>query len=151
MSNLLNPADCENILKRLSTLLPTSERRWGSMTAQQMLCHVTDQLRMALGELPAETFGTIFHRTILKKLVLMGMPIPKGKVKTIPELDQHLSGTPTTTFDNDRNTLCQTMEKFLIAPEPALVPHAVFGALNKHEWGRLAYIHMDYHFKQFGI
>lgn len=151
MSNILQAESRAAILKRLSTLSPSSNRLWGTMTAQQMLCHVTDQLRMALGEVPAPRRGSFLHRTLIKKLILLGIPAPKGKIKTVPELDQKKSGTQPTTFDGDRDALQHSIEKFITMQESALTPHSMFGTLTKQEWGRLIYIHLQHHFQQFGI
>jgi hypothetical protein len=30
-------------------------------------------------------------------------------------------------------------------------PHSFFGAMTPQEWARLAYKHLDHHFRQFGI
>jgi len=50
MKTLANPTERAEILHRLQTIVPTSQRRWGSMSAHQMLCHVTDVFRSGMGE-----------------------------------------------------------------------------------------------------
>ena len=40
---------------RLATLAADRPRRWGKMTAQQMVCHLNESLRMALGDLKVLT------------------------------------------------------------------------------------------------
>lgn len=46
MKTLLNPADKEEILSRLKAIQPTSQRRWGSMSVHNMICHLSDDFRM---------------------------------------------------------------------------------------------------------
>ena len=38
---------------RIDELSPESLRQWGKMPAPQMVCHVADQLRVALGDIEA--------------------------------------------------------------------------------------------------
>ena len=42
------------LLERLDRLDPGAKPRWGTMTPHRMLCHLTDSLRVGLGELPAK-------------------------------------------------------------------------------------------------
>ena len=67
---------------RIKNLEPKSHALWGKMNINQMICHVSDQIRMATGEIKTEYIGNVFLRLIAKRLTLLGMPIPKGKVKT---------------------------------------------------------------------
>lgn len=39
---------------RIDRLSPDSVREWGTMSASEMICHVADQLRVAIGDLDAE-------------------------------------------------------------------------------------------------
>ena len=50
MKTLRNNADKDEILRRLEQLQPDSQRRWGRMTTQQMVCHLSDGLRMYMKE-----------------------------------------------------------------------------------------------------
>jgi hypothetical protein len=38
------------VLDRMSKVRPDSQRRWGSISAHQMICHLSDSFRVALGE-----------------------------------------------------------------------------------------------------
>ena len=40
--DLLEPAARGMLLQRLGCVTPASERRWGRMTAHQMICHLGD-------------------------------------------------------------------------------------------------------------
>ena len=42
---LLHPDARAEILRRIEALTPESERRWGRMTAHQMVCHLSDACR----------------------------------------------------------------------------------------------------------
>jgi len=82
----------------------------------------------------------------------LAMPSPKGKVKTVKELDQEKGGTQPTDFEADRKTLLTMMEQF-IAQETSyqFARHPAFGSLSREKWGKLAYLHLDHHLRQFGV
>ena len=46
MKSLRNPADREEILRRLEFIQPTSQRRWGRMSAHNMIYHLSDGSRL---------------------------------------------------------------------------------------------------------
>jgi hypothetical protein len=58
------------ILRRIEALTPGSERRWGRMTAHQMVCHVSDACRAALGERRVPVVGTLWERTVIRCLAI---------------------------------------------------------------------------------
>ena len=153
MKNLLQAAACEHLLARFDQLEPKTEARWGRMNVEQMICHVSDPLRIAFGELEAADVSNFMTRTLLRWLVLAGMPPPKGKVDTFAEIDQVKgAGTPPTSLDQDRETLKSLVERFVAeAPNDQLTPSPGFGRMSGRQYARLFYVHMDYHLKQFGV
>ncbi len=50
MKTLTNPADVAALRTRIAALAPADTRRWGSMTAAQMVCHLADSFCVPLGE-----------------------------------------------------------------------------------------------------
>jgi hypothetical protein len=152
MANLLQQSTRTEIIERINRLSPDAQAQWGKMNVNQMLCHVTDQLRVSLGDKKAAGGGgaSLFGRTILKFLVLNVIPIPRN-VPTSPAVDQLKDGTPPTDFASDKKTLLEYIEKFAKAPEDfSWSSHFKFGPLNKKEWAALAAKHLDHHLKQFG-
>ena len=85
MKSLGDPALAEQIIHRVRKLTPDTPRIWGKMSPNQMLCHCTDQIRMAFGEIQVKNTSNILSRTIVKFLVLRFVSIPKDKVETLPE------------------------------------------------------------------
>ena len=61
MKSLADPAAQRSIEARLLRLAPTDTARWGSMSVHQMICHLTEAYRAALGEKPL--FGIILAAT----------------------------------------------------------------------------------------
>ena len=150
MKTLLNVSDREELLKRASVLKPDSPRQWGKMTASQMICHLTDSFRSAFGEKHASSSTNWFKRSIYKWIAL-NMPFewPHG-VKTRPEMDQQLGGTKPLEFAKDVAEFRVFFERFCTT-ETNFAPHPMFGLMTHAERMRWAYLHIDHHFRQFGV
>lgn len=157
MKSLIRRADYDEIFGRLHRLHSDSPRQWGRMSAPQMVCHLTDAFRNLLGERPIASRSeppTLFGRTIMKWVALYA-PVhwPRGRLKTPPEADQELGGTPPSgDFAADVSALEVAATRFLAAGERGpRKPHYLFGPLTEQEWGQWAYRHMDHHLRQFGL
>ena len=149
MKTLLSTADRNEVLDRLTGVRPESQRRWGSMSAHQMICHLSDSFRAALGEKQVSQSTTLFKRTIYKWAALW-LPFhwPHG-IKTRPEMDQHQGGTPPVEFATDLQKLRIVLDRFRNS-DGEFAPHATLGQMSRSERMRHAYLHMDHHLRQFG-
>ena len=147
---LSHPQARAEILRRIEALTPRSERRWGRMTPHQMVCHLSDACRAALGERRVPVIGTLWERTVIRWLAIhTNVKWPQG-VRTVPEADQELGGTRPTEFARDVDELRGLIQRFS-GPEAQLSGyHPLFGALSAAEWGRFSYRHADHHLRQFG-
>jgi hypothetical protein len=151
MKTLLNAGDCDEILRRLSTIGPASERRWGWMTVAEMVCHLDDALRVSMGEKQAGPIGNWASRTLVKWGALWApTPWPHG-FPTVAACDARRDGTKPTEMESDLNRLREDFARFTRQPrEYELQSHPIFGAMNEKEWMRWGYLHMDHHLRQFG-
>jgi hypothetical protein len=142
----------QGVPKRLAELRPETPARWGRMSAHQMVCHLADTFRMALGERPVEE---LFNRPVRVVMRWAGLyvpvPFPRG-APTLPVLDQRRQGTPPGDFEADRAELLALLDRFLAAgPSLAGNAHPLFGPLTEREWRRWAEKHTDHHLRQFGL
>ena len=154
MKNMLDEAARTAVLGRIARLTPESQRRWGKMDVGQMVCHLTDPMRIALGEMTAKDAANVFTRSVLRWLVLAGVPAPKGKIETFPELDYTKGGgTQPKTLAADLETFRSALARFVerASSGPAFERSPGFGRLSPRAYGRLMYVHMDHHLKQFGV
>src|SRR5580698_4628942 len=88
MRTLADPASKSEIVARIKKLTPDAERKWGRMTAHQMVCHLSDSHLLPMGELKGADISNFMNRTLVKFVALRTpMKWPPG-VKTVPELDQ---------------------------------------------------------------
>jgi hypothetical protein len=149
MKTLLHLTDRQEVLTRLKAVRPESQRRWGSMSAHEMICHLSDSFRASLGEKQVKPASTVATRTLLKWTALwLPIPWPHG-VKTRPEMDQHDGGTTPEEFTFDVDKLHVLFDRF-VGSQHDFAPHPIFGAMSKAERMRHAYLHMDHHLRQFG-
>jgi Protein of unknown function (DUF1569) len=151
MKGLNAPTGKQEILQRLDDIHPDSPRQWGKMTPHQMICHLSDGFRMYMGDKKVAPQRTPVPRSLLR-FVAIWVPLrwPKG-FRAAPELDQQVGGTRPAEFEADKRQLRGLIERFTRTPKDyTYQPHPHFGALSEKEWMRLAYLHADHHFRQFG-
>ena len=149
MRSLSNAPDRKQVLNRLASVRAESQRRWGSMTAHEMICHLSDSFRASLGEKQLSPATTLFKRTVFKWMVLWApLQWPHG-VKTRPEMDQRQGGTRPEEFSSDLEKLQILFDRFF-SWQGEFAPHPTLGPLSRTERMRHAYLHMDHHLRQFG-
>lgn len=152
MKTLARARDKAEILDRLRALRPESGRRWGRMSAPQMVCHLSDAFRMAMGHKPVSHATGRLERTIVKWIALyLPLAWPGGRILTRPEIDQELAGTKPGDFAADVAEL-EALVGLVTAPAGTFVwaPHPIFGTMSDAQWLRWGYLHMDHHLRQFG-
>lgn len=149
MKTLACAQDKAEVLRRLQALDPESPRRWGRMSARQMVCHLSDSFLAVTGQKEVSLAVGLLYRTVLKWIALY-VPLrwPAG-IRTRPELDQLVGGTKPARFAEDVARLQRLVEKVTSA-EPGWHQHPRFGRMSDGEWLRWGYLHMDHHLRQFG-
>jgi len=149
-ANFLDPSDNKALISRLFTLMPDAQRRWGTMTAGQMLVHCADQLRVSRGEKPVASLRVPgLLKPLLKWYFVTRLKQFKRNMKTMPELDAKSGMTPPVSFATDHATLIR-----LLAPasySPSGINHPLFGHLSAQEFGEITWKHLDHHLRQFGV
>lgn len=152
MKSLARAGDKAEVLRRLRAVTPESPRRWGRMSAPQMVCHLSDAFRCVIGRRPVSHASTLLWRTAMKWIALyLPLPWPEGKIRTRPEIDQLLGGTKPSEFASDVADLEALVE--LVTSHPPRTQwceHPLFGRMSEAEWLRWGYLHMDHHLRQFG-
>jgi hypothetical protein len=148
---LSNPDDKAQLLARLRQVRADSTRRWGRMTAHQMMCHLTDSFVGVMGEKKVADASNPFTRSLLKWIALYGPGHWPQGIRTRPEMDQEIGGTRPDDFARDRERLEQVIERFARTDrECPVYRHPMFGRMSKEQWMRWAWLHTDHHLRQFG-
>jgi hypothetical protein len=121
------------------------------MTASQMICHLSDAFRVAVGDRSAKPVKNQYSSWPMKSLALwFPLPWPHG-VPTVPECDAEKEGTSPAEFARDKSELLKLFDRFTKQPSAlAQQAHPFFGPLTEKEWMRWGYLHTDHHLRQFG-
>lgn len=135
--------------ERVLALRPDAERRWGRMSVDQMLWHVNESFRMALGE---QTYERMPGAPPLPKWFLrwavINLPWPKGRSPTYKEW---VAVGSTHDFASERAKLVQYMDRTRSRPLTADWPsNPTLGRLSGTQWSALQAKHVDHHLRQFG-
>ena len=136
--SLRNIRDRTELLGRLAKLRATDRPRWGKMSAHQMVCHLGDSFRAALGEKYISSASTPFKRSVVKWWAhWTPLPWPHG-FKTRPEMGRQLGGTQPAEFAADVETLRGLIGRSCDS-EGEFAPPGTFGQMSRNERMRHAY------------
>ena len=149
MKTLFDPATYEDIVRRVESIQPSSERHWGKMTAAQMLEHTARALEMAAGTKPGKQaflgkmIGWIFRKDFVGEKPF-GRNAPTGPdfIVTGIEPDFRRTQERVKTLLGEFHTLGEKGCDGNI--------HGFFGRMTGAEWGVTQYKHVDHHLRQFG-
>jgi hypothetical protein len=146
MKSIWNDDDLRGIRERVTRLKSDAPAGWGNFTAPQMVCHVTDGLKMNMGEIAVPSRNLPLRYFPLKQLVIYVLPFPKG-APTAPELLERRA----TAWGDEIAEFQRTLDRFAASRDRRTWPdHPAFGTMSKKTLGVLVYRHLDHHFTQFG-
>jgi hypothetical protein len=149
MKSLSNPQDAAEIRTRILALTAEDQPQWGVMNVNQMLCHLRGPYLFALSPEPTVHTKLAVPPKVAKYIALRSpLPWPKG-LPTLPELKIGGAAMDTTTFDGDRATLLDALDRFCAAPS-ITKDHSFFITMTHADWMRWGYLHADHHLRQFG-
>ena len=151
MPMVLDAAAVRSVEARVRQLRPDSARQWGRMTPHQAICHLSDAFKLALDERPAEAIRSPLKPVVKFIALQVPLPWPRGRIRTVPEAEQGVGGTPPTEFEQDRAELLALMSRFCASPGHYCPTHPIFGPMTAKHWRRWAYLHLDHHLRQFGV
>jgi hypothetical protein len=150
MKSLFDATAADEVRTRLGQLEPHSERRWGKMTAAQMLAHCSVSMQWAVGEvvpekgaLPARVMGRLIKPLVFRN----DDPIRKNSptARSLIVADERDLG-------KERERLSALIARFAAGGAAGCTrnPHSFFGKMTPEEWAILMYKHLDHHLRQFG-
>ena len=159
---LFSGAARAGIHARVDRLSPDSAPLWGTMRATQLVCHVADQLRVALGDIEARRrrlalrFGDreveidpgLLRFKLGRRLLVHAVPWPRARIGASPEF---LTTAPSE-WREDVATLHALVDRVgARSPDGSWGTHPVFGQVCGPEWGLLCWRHLDHHLRQFRV
>lgn len=143
--------DLETVLSHLNKLTADKKPAWGKMSAQRMVEHLTDTLRIATGENPQELLTP--EDKLERMVAFLYTDKPMARDMVVPFAKE---GTPLRheelelAIDEFVEVYLDFQELFAENPELKTV-HAYFGPLNYEQWDLVNKKHLTHHFTQFGI
>jgi hypothetical protein len=149
--SILNTTDLQGLVERLDRLSPESKALWGIMTVNQMLAHLNDTIKIALGMRDAKNKGNFVTNKIVFPLMTYVFTSWPKNLPTAPEMAQQYKGTPAKDFYTEREFLKKMMDIFTEREGSKMKEHPLFGKLTKEQWGDLLWVHYNHHLKQFGV
>ena len=151
MQNLFDATVANQVKTRLGHLEPQSERRWGKMTAAQMLAHCSVSMQWAVGEVVPEKLPlpTRLMGRLVKPMVFRNEDPLRKNSPTARELVV----TDERDLAKERDRLSGLIDKFAEGGPAGCTrnPHSFFGRMTPDEWAILMYKHLDHHLRQFGV
>ena len=148
MRTMFDPEVRAEIRTRIQRLRPDSLRRWGRMTAPQMVAHLSDQMRHTLGDAKCAARRGLLRHSVVRYLVIYLLPWPKGRIKGPPEAFV----TQPTTWEADVKTLMDLVDRFVAhGPDGQWPEHALLGRMSGPDWGVFCNKHFNHHLSQFGV
>jgi len=134
---------------RLGLLQSDARPRWGRMTAHQMVCHLSDSFKAAVGKKTVSPATMGVPKGFMKFMALhMPLQWPKN-IPTRPEVEQGRGGTAPADWTRDCAELRTLILSF--ASESTSETHPIFGPMTHKDWQIWGYRHVDHHFRQFGV
>lgn len=149
MKSLFENESYFEIIDRINSLTPQSERQWGKMEAAQMLAHCKEAFRVPLSN---EKTPRMFIGILLSWMMKSKLYNDKPWGKNLPTAPNFIIKEQRD-FNIEKRELTDLITKFYSAgPENVgNFPHPFFGTLTKEQWGKSMYKHMDHHLQQFGV
>lgn len=148
MKTLFERGTYEEILRRVDSIQPGSQRQWGKMTPGQMLEHNARALAMAAG-------GKPHQQALLGKMI--GWMFKGQFTGEKPFGRNGPTGPDFVVRDEPDFTSTKEKVKRLVSELHQLGEkgcdgntHGFFGRLTGAEWGVTQYKHLDHHLRQFG-
>jgi oxepin-CoA hydrolase/3-oxo-5,6-dehydrosuberyl-CoA semialdehyde dehydrogenase len=143
--------DITFLINKLDELTPNTQPKWGGMSAQQMVEHLSDSIKISSGKLK------------------LGLKIPEERISKMQEIlssDKEMPKNFEVPFAKKdtplrHDELALAIDEFLLewidfeeyyTEHPSKMEiHPYYGSLNYEQWLRMHSKHFTHHFQQFGL
>ncbi len=150
IKNIFTEEVAQEMVGRINTLTPESERQWGKMNVGQMLVHCNGVYGSILSDedQPKPNFITKFMIKMFAKEIVTGDKPYKQNNPTSPQFiikDER-------DFEKEKALLIANIHEVQALGEDHFdnkESHS-FGKLSVNQWNNMFYKHLDHHLSQFG-
>ena len=138
------------LFNRLENLEAEASAKWGKMNVNQMLVHCQKPIELALGESTIKKPN--FFMGMMMKLVAPSLYNDKPWKEGLPTAKEFII-VNTEAFNTEKDKLKSKIETMSTSKDyfEHNKKHPYFGTFTVEQWGKSAYKHLDYHFRQFGV
>lgn len=141
----------ETALSYLNQLNQDSKPVWGTMSAQRMVEHLSDALRMSVGDKPYQLAIPEDKIESMKRFLASDKPMAKNvAVNFAPEDAELRNEELELAIDEFIDTWLSYDEYYSVNPGSKHL-HPYYGELNSSEWVQLHRKHFTHHFEQFNL
>jgi len=149
MRTIFDNEERRQLTARLSNLTAESRPLWGKMGPAQMVKHLRlwEEMVHANKLYRRPLIGRLIGPLILKKV--LQTPEFRKNSPTIPEMVVTDTGID---LGEERRQLILLVDSYpqYNWPDKSFI-HPFFGKMTREQIGKLAYLHLDHHLKQFGV
>jgi hypothetical protein len=151
LPNIFTKEVSEGLISRINQLTNETQRKWGTMSASQMLAHCIVTYEYIYEPSKYKKPGLMMNlilKTVVKKAVTNEKTY-KPNLRTAPDFIMKNDKN----FDLEKKRLIDYINRVQQEGEAKFdgrISHS-FGKLNKTEWNNMFYKHLDHHLSQFGV
>ncbi len=153
MDNLFEKDDVEKTISRLNNLTASSERKWGKMTAAQMLAHCNVAYDLIYDADKHEHEKPKGLKKFILKLLVKGIVVGEKPYSKNGRTAPQFLVISEKDFENEKSRMTDYLNKTLELGSSHFEGKEsfAFGPLTTTEWNNMFSKHIDHHFKQFGV
>ncbi len=140
-----------DILQRLDSLDPNKKPLWGEMSAQRMVEHLTDTIKIASGK---TKLSLVIPEDKIEKMQAFldsDKPMAKNVEVGFAPKDSPLRHEEIELAIDEFLLEWIDFEDHYVINENQTEVHPYYGPLNYMQWRKLHAKHLNHHFEQFGI
>ncbi|MFW6347579.1 MAG: DUF1569 domain-containing protein [Cyclonatronaceae bacterium] len=138
--------------RKIDNLTPNSKPKWGKMTPQHMVEHLSDTMKIAIGEIDIPVYTPENQLAEMRRFLMSDRALPRGVVS--PAIGSELPKLRNESFEDALKEFWKyvyTFEKYYTENPDATHINPAFGNLTYPEWLQFMSKHFTHHFEQFGL
>jgi len=141
----------ESALEALSKLSADTTPSWGSMSAQRMVEHLTDTMRISTGKNPQSLVISEDKIERMQAFLESDKPMARNIEVPFAPKDLKLRHEELELAIDELTDEWLYFDEFYAENPDRKEMHSFYGPLNYEQWCRLNSKHIQHHFEQFGL
>jgi oxepin-CoA hydrolase/3-oxo-5,6-dehydrosuberyl-CoA semialdehyde dehydrogenase len=143
--------DITLLINKLDELTPNTQPKWGGMSAQQMVEHLSDSIKISSGKLNVGLEIPEDKIAKMQEILASDKEMPKNFVVPFAKKDTPLRHEELALAIDEFLLEWIDFEEYFNEKPHATAIHPYYGPLKYDQWLRLHSKHFTHHFQQFGL